>query len=228
MKKMKKPTVVVLSIILVFALTIGALAAVYILQQAKVNIFSGHLDFSHGGQPSDDDQADDQAELVVKLDGIEIGHECAVTGYGEDAIPVLADVRSRHVDWNHYVWEDKDGNQALAAKEFVLTAKNGSLDNLTFNINLVGNDSIVSAMRFGLITEYYDDSESRMTCLIQSFRLDGTSLLPDMLGDGNIVENEEIKVSVVAWADAYALADLERFDDMGFDIDIIFSAGDGQ
>lgn len=222
--KLKKSTIAILSVALVFALAIGAVAAVYILQQAKVNIFSGHLDFSHTSQPSDENQA----ELVVKLDGVEVGHECAVTGYGEDSIPVLADVESHPVDWNHYVWEDKNGNQALAAKEFVLTAKNGGLDNLTFNINLVGDDSIVSAMRFGLITEYYDDSESRMTCLIQSFRLDGTSLLPDMLGDGNIAENEEIKVSVVAWADAYALADLERFDDMSFDIDIIFSAGDGQ
>ena len=108
--KLKRKTVTILAVVLVFALAFSAVAAVYILQQVKVNVFSGHLDFSHSAQLSEDNQA----ELIVKIDGVEVGHEGAVTGYGEDAIPVLADVESRYIDWNHYVWEDKNGNQALA------------------------------------------------------------------------------------------------------------------
>ena len=161
MKKMKKPTVVVLSIILVFALTIGALAAVYILQQAKVTIFNGRL----------------------------------------------------------------DGNEAFVANEFTITAKGGALDNLTYDINVVGNDSIKSVLRFGFTVSHYDDEEGYE--LSRTFSTDIRHVaLPETLGDGNIAEDEEIKVSVVVWADAYALADLERFDDMSFSIAIIFTAGE--
>lgn len=218
MKKMKKPTVVVLSIILVFALTIGALAAVYILQQAKVTIFNGRL----GGVPVNNDD-ESAAELVVMINGRNVGHEAEIMSESS-IIPVLADVRSYWIDGN-YVWRDLDGNEAFVANEFTITAKGGALDNLTYDINVVGNDSIKSVLRFGFTVSHYDDEEGYE--LSRTFSTDIRHVaLPETLGDGNIAEDEEIKVSVVVWADAYALADLERFDDMSFSIDIIFTAGE--
>ena len=216
MKVFKKSTVVV-SIILVFALAIGAVAAVYILQRAKIEVFNGRLDFSNNDHSS-------QSELFIKINGVQVGHEGSAVTYGEDAIPVLADVESRYVDWNKYVWEGSNG-QALA-REFSITAS-GDLDNLTYSINIVGNDSVIPAMRFGLITEYYDDEVGNTVSLIQGRSLNEKyPSSQEALGDGNISKGEEIKVSIAVWADAYALADLARFDDMGFSIEVIFSAGE--
>lgn len=215
--KMKKSTITVLSVVLVFALAFGAVAAVYIIQRAKVEVFNGRLDLSGNNSPS-------QSELFVKIDGVQVGHEGSAVAYGEDLIPVLADVESRYVSWNQYVWEGSNG-QALA-REFSLTAS-GDLNNLTYSINVVGNDSVIPAIRFGLVTEYYDDEAGNTISSIQNRSLNEKfPSSQEILGDGNIAKDEEIKVSIAVWADAYALADLARFDDMGFSIEVIFSAGE--
>lgn len=214
---MKKRTLItVLSVVLVFVLAIGAVAAVYLLQQAKVTVFNGRL-----GIPSASEQPANDSELIVKVDGHEVGHEGCVTAYGEDVIPVLADVSSSF-DEGKCIWQDRSGNQALAAKTFVITAKSGDLSNLAYDINVAGNPSITSALRFGLVVEYNDDECGRISWIFTT-SADGVQL-PETLGDGNIAEGEEIRVSVAAWADAYALADLDNFDDMSFGVDFIFSA----
>lgn len=213
LKKMKRSTVVTLSVILVFALAIGAVAAVYLLQQAKVGVFSGHIDLSRQTQ-------DNESELVVKVDGVEVGHDYALSGYGENLFPVLTGVNAVEEHGGDVVWEGNEG-APIASPTFAITAKNGSVSNLTYNIAITGNPSVVSALRFGVVTEYYDDDLQAKVCHTE-FTVADEGLT---VGDGNLAEGEEISVSVVAWVDAYALADLENFDDMSFNVDVIFSGG---
>lgn len=213
---MKKTTITVLSVILVFAVAIGAVAAVYLLQQAKIEVFNGRL-----GIPAAGEQPASDAELIVKVNGEEVGHEVSMAAYGEDDIPVLADVKAEvHRD---HVWQDRSGNSALDGRTFVLTAKGGDLTNLAYDIDVTGNPSIVSALHFGFIVEYDDEDYGRISSLYET-STDGSVQLPASLCDGNITEGEEIRVSVAVWADAYALADLEQFDNMSFGVNIIFTA----
>ena len=214
LKKMKRSTVVTLSVILVFALAISALAAVYLLQQAKVGVFSGRIDLSRQAQ-------DDESELVVKVDGVEVGHDYALSGYGENLFPVLTGVNTTLGRDGDIVWEGNEG-APIASPTFAITAKNGSVSSLTYNIAITGNPSVVSALRFGVVTEYYDDDLQTKVCHTEFARADESLTV----GDGNLAEGEEISVSVVAWVDAYALADLENFDDMAFNVDVIFSGGE--
>lgn len=214
LKKMKRSTVVTLSVILVFALAIGAVAAVYLLQQAKVGVFSGRIDLSRQTQ-------DNESELVVKVDGVEVGHDYALSGYGENLFPVLTGVNAVENHSGDVVWEGNEG-APIASPTFAITAKNGSVSNLTYNIAITGNPSVVSAMRFGVVTKYYDDDLQTKVC-----RTEFAEANEDLtVGDGNLAEDEEISVSVVAWADAYALANLKNFDDISFNVDIIFSGGE--
>lgn len=214
MKKMKRTTVITLSVILVFALAISALAAVYLLQQAKVGVFSGHIDLSQQAQ-------DDESELVVKVDGVEVGHNYALSGYGENLFPVLTGVNTTQDRHGDIIWEGNEG-APLAAPVFTISAKGGRVENLTYNVIITGNPSVASVMRFGVVTKYYDDDLQTKTC-----RTEFAEANEDLtVGDGNLAEDEEISVSVVAWADAYALANLGNFDNMAFNVDIVFSGGD--
>ena len=215
MKKTKKRTLItVLSVALIFTLAIGAVAAVYLLQQAKVEVFNGRIDLSQQAQ-------DDESELVVKVDGVEVGHDYALSGYGENLFPVLTGVNAVEDRSGDVVWEGNEG-APIASPTFAITAKNGSVSNLTYDIAITGNPSVVSAMRFGVVAKYYDDDLQTKVCRTEFAGADESLTV----GDGNLAEGEEISVSVVAWADAYALADLKNFDDMAFNVDIIFSGGE--
>lgn len=219
MKKTKKRTLItVLSVALIFTLAIGAVAAVYLLQQAKVTVFNGRLGFVEGEVIETDQSIDEkQAELVIESGGIEVGHEASLTD-GDDIIPVISDVSSRYIDYDSYSWESRNGEKAFIANNFMLTAKNGDLFNLSYDINVEGNPSIESALRFGFVVKRDDGSTQIFTSSINGVAL------PEIIGDGNIEEGEKIQVEVSVWADAYALAYLGRFDDMPFGIDIIFTA----
>ena len=221
----KKALVTVLSIILILALGVVAMAAVYISQQARMSLFSGRIEQTVN-QPND-------PKLVLKVEGENVGQDGNVSVYDAAVFPILTNVIGHTTVDDSTQWEDENGKTPIAAPVFVLSADNGDIENVWFKIVGAGDMTASSAMRFGITTVYYSEEDGTEVThtQIEEFVMGEleraeSELAP--LGDGNVAEGEEVRIYVSAWVDSYALAELGEYGDGNFTIDIIFYGGNAE
>lgn len=218
---MKKKTIVFVSVVLALTMVITATAAIYISQQAKMTLFSGRIEQSTS-QPND-------PKMVLRVSGENVGQDGNVSVYNEAVFPILTKVEGNSVALDPAVWTDENGRQPISAPGFVLSAENGEVNNVYYKIVVNGNTSVAEALRFGISIRYYSEeianeapSGEVMSSLIDSINPGKTSTEPMLLGDGNILEGEDVEIYISAWVDSYTLAEIGEYDDEGFTIDIVF------
>ena len=218
----KKVFVSVLSAFMIVALVFATMAAVYISRQARMTLFSGRIEQTTNN-PND-------PKLVLKVEGESVGQDGNVSVYDAAVFPILTNVTGRTAFDDATVWTDKNGRMPIAAPTFVLSAENGNVDDVRFNIAGFGDMTASSAMRFGITTVYYDEETGTEVTRsqIEEFARGGPENAESMtvtLGDGTISEGEEVKVYVTAWVDSYTLAEIGEYGNGNFIIDIVFSSG---
>ncbi|MBQ6461290.1 hypothetical protein IJJ36_02570 [Candidatus Saccharibacteria bacterium] len=217
----KKVLATVLSVILILALGIVTMAAIYISQQARMTLFSGHIEQTTNNP--------DDPKLILKVEGEDVGQDGNVSVYDTAVFPILTNVVGETAFNDATVWTDENGRTPIAAPVFVLSAENGDVNNVYFNITGLGDMTAGSAMRFGITTVYYSEEEGTEVTRsqIEEFVMGGPEKGESttvMLGDGTIAEGEEVRIYVAAWVDSYALAEIGEYGDGNFTIDIVFSS----
>lgn len=224
MKKSRFASVTI-AIILALSLSLTAFAAIYIAKQAKMTVFSGRIEQTTS-TPTD-------PKLVLKtIAGTNLGQTGNISTYGETTFPILSNVTGCTIMNNEEStfetnWNDQDGKIPPTAQRFVLTAENGNLSDLSYEIIINGNTA-TSALRFGVTYRYFNEElNTTVTCTRVDELLPSTTNTASSgkieLGDGNILENEEIIFEITAWVDADALTELGEYENDIFNVEVVFS-----
>lgn len=220
---MKKRSTIVLAVTLAFVLALGTTAAVFLSQYARMTVFSGHIEQSAS--------TPDAPALVLKSHGIDVGQSANIAT-DDVEFPVLYDVSSEF-DSGVTTWQAKDGKTPISAAAFALSAKNGEVQNVCYKIEISGDVSAASALRFGVTTSYFSDelattAYSSGIAYINSVDVEHcyaeSDLLP--LGDSTIAEGEDVEICLYAWVDGYALADIGEYFGGDFTVNIVFTTGE--
>lgn len=216
----RKPIFVALCVVLSCVMTFAVTASIYYSKQARMSLFSGSIEQTTT-KPTD-------PKLVLKVADMNVGQDGNVSVYNQDVFPILGSVTGTFSEtgFSDVTWRDDVGRQPISAPGFVLATENGDINDVTCKMVVEGNPSVASALRFGIVTEYISEADNCRIASCQTASIDPgrTESSPEKLGDGNIVQNEEIKVSVVAWVDSYTLAELGEYENMPFNVRIVFMA----
>ena len=208
-----------ITIVLIFALAATALAA-YLLQ-ARMTLFSGHIE-----QPSGT-----KAKLVLKMDDENLGDTANIAG-GSVVFPALTGVVGSTTTDGPTEWADENGEKPLSAPKFTICAEKGDVEDVRLKIVANGSDmgnSGSEALVFGITIVYYDNTAGRRVTKTEF--LNFCAGTPDMaeteampLGDAFLVDGEEAEIYISVWADAEVLEKLGTTGTADFNIEAIFSA----
>ena len=215
---MKRKIVPALFTVLIMPTVITAAASVYYSMQARMRLFSGRIEQS-SMNPTD-------PKLFLKVAGEPVGQEGDVSVYNETTFPILANVEQK---WTNGVatWVGADGKDPVCATDFVLSSENGKTNNVSYQIVVHGQSRAIPALRFGVSTSYFADDLKQKTVRAGIVYVNKSGMSePQTLGDGNVAVGEDVKVSVCAWVDSMALAEIGEYDDsQSISVEIIFTAG---
>lgn len=211
--------------VLALACSATAFAAVYIAKQAKMSVFSGRIEQTSSS-------ADDSKMVLKTTTGMDIGQRGNITQYDDAVFPILSNVTGCTILDNQGAtfetrWNDEDGKAPPTAQRFVLAAENGDIDDVSYEI-VVSGKTPQAALRFGVTYSYYSEEDNTIvtTTRVHDLQPSTENLASSekvTLGDGNILEGEEIVFEITVWADADTLAQLGEYENDVFNVEVVFS-----
>lgn len=171
------------------------------------------------------------ATLTVKTkDGTDLGSTADITP-DTVSLPILSEVTPTvSLDYPKQPgrWRSAEGRAPVDAPAFAISSKDGESTDVTFKIVAHGSDPARAALRFGINIKYY--SEDLDQTLIRNgqmqldYRSDSTSTIP--LGDGNILEGEEVEVYISVWIDKDALDEVGVYTNDDLQLEAVVTAGE--
>ena len=214
----KKIVKAIISGVLVAAISVAAFASVLILKQAQVELFSARIE-----QNTLDENA---PALYLKSYDIDVGQYLNIVREPV-VLPILDDTRYDPVS---STWVSSDGRSPVEAEHpFVVSARNGDVENVKFHLEVSGDISAIKALEFGVSAFYSSGAGTVMVADMMDATIDGArqvAISRDFeLANGIIRQDEELTVTVNAWVNQEALSRLGEYNaDGSFTITIVFES----
>lgn len=203
---MKKITTVILVIALVISLSVSAFAISHLT--LKGSAFTGHAELL---------KFNDSDDTIMRL---------SITDDGDftDELPILT-YTEEYTDCRYYTWTDQDGelDQPVTSPAFTLTAVNGDIKNLGYQLQITGDTRIANALRYNLTI---DDGETYV-CTDDTFtpRAGTEGYAEDAiypLGSTEIPEGKTSTSTFQFWLDETTMRE-QNLTDLGeFAIEVLF------
>lgn len=173
------------------------------------------------------------ATLTVKTkDGTDLGSTADITPADTVvSLPILSEVTPTvSLDYPKQPghWKSAEGRVPVDAPAFVISSKDGESTDVTFKIVAHGSDPARAALRFGINIKYYSEDLDQTLILNGQmqldYRSDSTSTI--LLGDGNILEGEEVEVYISVWIDKDALDEVGVYTNDDLQLEAVVTAGE--
>ena len=195
-----KRKVIVPILIIVMILALAFSAAAYFMLQARMGLFSGHVEYV-GQQPGAGDP-----QLVLRVEGEDIG-QAGDLSEGSVAFPVLTNVQGYTTpvsttdgpttEWVTD-WVDEAGNKPVSAPKFVLKAVGGDVKDVHLKLVANGDVTASAAIQFGIATVTGDVANAEFLNFVIG-DINGGYAETEPLSLGYLCEGEEVEIEVSVW-----------------------------